>query len=178
MTRSRRSGISGGYSMVELVVAIFLSALVVTLIVYTWSGLTRHVYTTDRSSRLHAAADRIITAVSTGIRRSRVVLSFGDREVVYVSQEAGDTVSYRLNYDSTLLCGDVPVHIGVEGARVGEFGVRRVDEGGMALEEGQSEGVLMEVWLELVGPDGRTASASLHTTASALSDAGVWGWGF
>ena len=160
--------------MIELVVAIFLSSIVVGLVFTTWRSLSNHVYRNERHALLVQAADRIGTAVITEVRRSREVLDAGEGRLRLVA-ETGDTVAYELTFDSLLLRNETAVHIGVPGGKVAGFTASRAGE---ETKFSADRRFLLDIALTLVGAAGDSSRVRLQANALAAEAMTGSGWNF
>jgi hypothetical protein len=163
--------------MLELVVAMFLSATVVALVVLSWSGFSRHMATQERMSLLGAAAQRVAGALATEMRRASTVLSLDDHAIRVVDGRSGDTLSYELSEGAGLLRNGLPVYAGTRSGRVFGFDLSA------AAGEGAPVGtpVLLSIALRLC--DGVRCSTAVSVEVQIPAPAGEgWrsggGWNF
>jgi type II secretory pathway pseudopilin PulG len=172
-----RAARAGGFTLLELVVAMFLSATIVALVVLSWSGFSRHMATQERMSLLGAAAERVAGALASELRRASTVLSVDEHAIRVVDSRSGDTLSYELSEGVGLLRNGVPVYAGVRWGRVFGFDISA------ATSEGAPVGtpVLLSIALRLCDGVRCTTAVSVEVQIPAPTGDG-WrpggGWNF
>ncbi|MBD3242771.1 MAG: hypothetical protein GF331_19420 [Chitinivibrionales bacterium] len=176
-TRSaqRRRGIAGsaGVTLIELLTAIMVAAIVTVVVLGAWQRLSWYIFRQESRSQLRIDTDRIAHVLSEELRRSREIVSVSDHEIVFVGGRSGDTIAYRLDWDNRLMRNDIPVHVGLREAVVEEFAVSTTGSGMFATtgEEG-----LVHISLQLSDTArGHTASAEV-AVAARLPDDPFWNW--
>jgi type II secretory pathway pseudopilin PulG len=162
-------------TMLELIVAIFVSAIAVAMIMRTWTGLSQHIYRNERRAHVRVSADRISEALASELRKAHTVLAWNSGEIAFEAA-SGDTVRYTHD-GATLLRNETPVYVSSPGGYVSEFEVSRSRDAGY-LTEREQEQVLLRVKLTVEDSLENSADAQVEVSVRAVPGAEGWGWGF
>jgi prepilin-type N-terminal cleavage/methylation domain-containing protein len=111
---------ASGVTLIELMTAMTVSAIVIGVIFHSWNVINRHVAVHQRRGIFVTDVRRIATTLSSQIRRSPQVLAWHSAGITFLKPPAGDTVSYEFN-GSELLLNDQPVPLVAYTARITEF---------------------------------------------------------
>ncbi len=163
----------GGVTLLELIVAIAVSAIAVGMIFQTWTSLSRHMHANERRSNLRVSADRISETLAMELRRSHAVVAWGSNGITFETV-AGDTVRYEHN-GMTLVRNGSPVHVSSPGGYVGTFDVTRAEDAGQLVDREQ-ERVLLRVDLTVEDSLENTAGAQVEVSVRLVSGAETWGF--
>ena len=122
--RSSRCAGKGGLTLIELVVALVISGIVISLAMFSWTFISRHTTLQKRKSAFYAQTEQAAALIANDIRTSPHVLLFDDKAITLVARNNGDTLTYRLDGD-TLRKNDAAVRYFSEGATVARFSIER-----------------------------------------------------
>ncbi len=145
----------------DLVVAIILTALVVTIIFALWGNLDRHVVEQRRKSVLHAEMRQILKSLSSQIRRSPEVLSWHSTGITYVSPNNGDTIVYEY-YTDELMKNDVLVTLVSQNAYITDFSINKIE-----LSDSNEESDLMLLSISLSMADDFSNQVTVSSQVAA-----------
>jgi prepilin-type N-terminal cleavage/methylation domain-containing protein len=132
---SKRRYSRNGFTLVELVVAMVISGIVITMALVSWAFISRHTTLTRRTSEFRAQAEQASFIVVNGVRTSEKVLSFDRSAITFVAAKSGDTVSYSFANDSLRKNG-TPVRFVQDNVAVVKFLVEK-NEAASAPSAGQ-----------------------------------------
>ncbi len=118
-----------GTTIIDLIVAIVLTSIVVTIIFALWSNFDRHVVLQRRKSILHAEVRQILKSITSQVRRSPEVLAWHSTGITYVSPNNGDTIVYEY-YTDELIKNDVLVTLISQAAYIYDFSIDEIDVSG------------------------------------------------
>jgi len=121
---STEAGTRHGFTMVELVVAMAIAAIVISLTLASWTFISRHTTLTRRASEFHSQAEQAAFIIVNSLRTSEKVLSFDKSTITFVAGRSGDTVSYSFDNDSLRKNGTAVTFV-QDGIAVVKFGVER-----------------------------------------------------
>jgi prepilin-type N-terminal cleavage/methylation domain-containing protein len=116
---------NAGMTLVELVVALSIGSILVSLVLFSWTFMARHTVLQKRKSMFYAQTELAASMVAGDVRRSSQVIAFDAGSITFV-RTGGDTVTYRLRNDS-LVKNDTALRFASDGARVVRFAVERED---------------------------------------------------
>lgn len=133
-----------GFTLLEVLVAMSISAMVVALAFGSWAAISRHTNRLERARLLDTEARRIAVGIGNEARRSPCVLVAGPDQIRLVSAITFDTVAYSTD-GSQILRNDVPVVIRSPHSRVTAFSVENLS----ALRLGVGECRLLKITLSL-----------------------------
>jgi prepilin-type N-terminal cleavage/methylation domain-containing protein len=120
---SRRAR-TGGLTLIELVVALFISGIVISAAMFSWTFISRHTTLQKRKSAFYAQTEQAAALIVNDIRTSPHVLFFDDNAITLVARNGGDTLTYRLTGDS-LRKNDIAVRFFSEGATPVKFSIEK-----------------------------------------------------
>jgi type II secretory pathway pseudopilin PulG len=89
-----RSIDQGGTTLIELIVAITMSAIVVGTIFFAWNTISRHISVQSRKSIFEVEARRIIAEIGSDLRRTPRLLAWHTTGLTLIDPTTNDTVSY------------------------------------------------------------------------------------
>lgn len=90
-----------GVTLLELMIALSLTAIVITTVYFTWNYLNRHVALQKRRSTLQIETNRFMQVVTSKIRRSEAVFEINDHRISFADPDSTDTIIY--SFDGTKL---------------------------------------------------------------------------
>jgi len=165
-----------GFTLVELVIAIVMTALVVTSALYAWQSVAKHTTNERRKSILESELDAYARALVMQIRQSPRVLGYDENSISFVSAATGNACEYRFTND-TLYQDGIPVALAAQAARLNQFLVRPGDDSQLS---GQKK-ILLLVTLRAEDTFGNSRTASLSVAidqppVDTLSGGGSWNW--
>jgi prepilin-type N-terminal cleavage/methylation domain-containing protein len=159
-TTSARRGRRKGATLVELAVAMTISAILVGLVYMAWTYTTRHAIEGRRTAIFTKETQRIAERLAARIRTSPRVLSWHTHGVVFVSARNGDTLHYDF-FDEQLLCNDTPVTTIAERARITELWIEAAE----TTSHEPSETVLLSITLTMADDFGNTTTVTVEVAA-------------
>lgn len=115
-----------GFTLIELVVAMSMTAIAVGILFIVWNNFNIHVIKQQRKSILHAEVNRISKSITSQIRRSPSVLSLHSSGITYISPFNSDTIVYEF-FANELLKNDKPVSVTSQSAYISEFNIEEKD---------------------------------------------------
>jgi prepilin-type N-terminal cleavage/methylation domain-containing protein len=83
-----------GITLLELIVAISLSAVVLAAIFFAWRFIERHTVVQSRKAVFYSEADRISRSVTEEIRKCKLVTAFSGHSITFIKNPSGDTIRY------------------------------------------------------------------------------------
>jgi prepilin-type N-terminal cleavage/methylation domain-containing protein len=122
--RNSRCAGRGGLTLIELVVALVISGIVISLAMFSWTFISRHTTLQKRKSTFYSQTEQAAALIANDIRTSPHVLLFDDKAITLVARNGGDTLTYRLDGD-TLRKNDAAVRFFSEGAKVVRFSIEK-----------------------------------------------------
>jgi len=167
-----------GMTIIELMVAMAMTAIVVSIIAVVWVNFTRHVVGQRRKSILHAELRQVLEGISTQVRRSTAVLAWHSTGITYVSPNNGDTIVYEY-YADELFKNDLPVTFISQDAFVNNFSI----DGSDPAEDG-SDIILLTISITLADDFGNQAGVRSQVAAKVIDeyaeeeDEELSGWNF
>jgi prepilin-type N-terminal cleavage/methylation domain-containing protein len=97
-----------GFTLLEIMIAMTLIGLVVSMVFYSWCYITRHTVSIQHGSAFQAEAYRMVQSVSTEIRKSPEIISVKSDGIRFMSSNGTDTVDYEYVNDK-LYRNNIPV---------------------------------------------------------------------
>jgi prepilin-type N-terminal cleavage/methylation domain len=151
-----------GFSLLELLVAMALSIMVVTLVFFSWNYITRHTITQQQKSLFQAEADRVAHAIALEIRKSPEVISWKNDRIVFLSSNNPDTITYEFS-NGNLLKNEAVVPCNAQTAHITSFSIE-----GDAVERqlSASNSVSLVVTLGMEDGFGNSSTVPLHVRAN------------
>ncbi len=122
MAEKRRPEANRGVTLIELMVALAMTAIMVSIIFAVWGNFGRHVIRQRRKSVLHAETRVVLESITSQLRRSPAVLAWHTSGITYVSPTKNDTIVYEF-YADELLKNDAPVTLISQDAYITNFSV-------------------------------------------------------
>jgi prepilin-type N-terminal cleavage/methylation domain-containing protein len=122
--RNSHCAAAHGLSLIELVVALVISGIAISLALFSWTFIARHTTLQKRKSTFYAQTELAASLIAGDIRTSPHVLLFGDNAITLVARNGEDTLTYRLDND-TLRKNDTAVQFLSEGAKVVRFSIEK-----------------------------------------------------
>jgi type II secretory pathway component PulJ len=165
-----------GVTLIELVVAMGMSALVVVAVFIGWREMGTRIAHGTRHGIVESEAARLGQTIFDELRRSPKVLAWDDHQVRFVHAIRSDTVTYLFD-GRALLRNQKPVQLQPTGTTV--TGFRLAKESG-EIVVGVSQ-ILLTFTLQVEGPRGYRVENSYRVTITEASQ-GVQtqsgGWNF
>lgn len=155
-----------GFSLLELLVAMALSGMVVTLVFFSWNHITHHTLTQRQKSMFQAEIVRVSEAIAAEIRKSPEVLSWKDNAITFIAPNGVDTVTYEQAYNGFMKNG-APLSLIVPGAFISQFMVAP-ESPGDALDA--SKTVMLSISLTMQDNFGNSGVIPLQVRVNAPSD--------
>lgn len=115
-----------GVTLIELMVALALTATLSVTVYYFWNHINRHTTTYTDKALFSKEANRIITTIVTQIRSAKEVISFDYNTINFISKN-GDTLAYRYDGDSLYL-NENSISIISRNARISQFEITDLNE--------------------------------------------------
>ena len=141
--RKKKTG-NSGVSIVELIMAIAMTSVIITVILSTWNNFNRHVFSQRRRSILRTEIKLISSTLTSQLRRSPGVIAYHSSGITYISPNNGDTIAYEF-YTEELLKNDKPIRFVAQNAYINEFVVQEAEQN---IEN--NELILLSLFLELM----------------------------
>ncbi len=164
MTAQRRLVHQQGVTIIELMVALAMTALMVSIIFALWGGFGRHVIKQRRKSILHSEIRVVLESLTSHIRRSPSVLAWHASGITYVSPSNDDTIVYEF-YADELLKNDAPVTLISQEAYISNFSIEEVE---IPVEE--KEMTLLAVAISIVDEFGNYVSVRSQVAAKVIDE--------
>ena len=120
---------NSGFTLIELVVAMSMTAIVMGILFVVWNNFNIHVINQRRKSVLFSEVNRISKSITSQIRRSPSVLALHSNGITYISPTRSDTIIYEF-YANELLKNDKPVPVASQSAHISEFNIEKKEEQG------------------------------------------------
>lgn len=116
-----------GITLVELIVAIVVSGLIVTVAYSSWIFLSRHTSEKKRQTQFRLETENIARSIISKIRRSSKVLYYDESSIVFLAPESKDTVRYSFNEEYLFYNEDTITYLS-PGIRCVNFKVEQEEE--------------------------------------------------
>ena len=169
VTRHNRSN-RNGLTILELIVALSISAAVISVVYYTWNFLNKHIAKHTNSALVSDAADRLAHSIASQIRRSPAILKWDNHSIKLLSAENSDTVTWDFDGENLLRNGD-SVQVTIHGSRISNFEVKDLRD--LGLPE-NSLNLLLQISLTVNNEAGDSSRVDLTVKArkSGINDDG------
>lgn len=118
-----------GFTLIELVVAMSMTAIVIGILFVVWNNFNVHVIKQRRKSIMYSEMNRIAKSITSQIRRSPAVLALHSSGITYISPTKGDTIVYEF-YANELLKNDKQVPVASQFAHISDFTIEKKEERG------------------------------------------------
>jgi len=160
MELSKRIKDSGnsGVSMVELMMAIAMTSVIVTVILSTWNNFNRHIFSQRRKNILQTEIKLISSTLVSQLRRSPGIIEHGSSFVKYIAPNNEDTIAYEF-YTEELQKNGIPVRLIAQHAFISEFIIEEAEQ-----NVENNEHKLFSVFIELT--DEFDNKVSLNSTVA------------
>lgn len=168
-----RLGKCRGATLVELTLAMFISAIVITLTFYAWNQINIHVARGQERSFFRLAGRNLIDRLSDDLRRSTALLAHHSSGVTFVSA-SGDTANYEF-YGRELLRNGEPVPPADSAAFITDFHIESSEQEQIV---GGVQDVLLEITLSLENDRGYVMQRTVAVAVRKPPGASVDYWGF
>ena len=123
----RKKKRNSGVSIVELMMAIAMTSVIITVILSTWNNFNRHVFSQRRKSILRTEIKLISSTLTSQLRRSPGVIAYHSSGITYISPNNRDTIAYEF-YTEELLKNDKSIRFVAQNAYINEFIVKEVEQ--------------------------------------------------
>jgi prepilin-type N-terminal cleavage/methylation domain-containing protein len=140
------TGDKAGVTLIELVVAMSIAGIVVSLALASWTLIAKHTALEKHKTEFQSQAEQTGSLIVNAVRNSDKVLLFGKNAITFVDGRSGDTVSYSFDAD-TLRRNGTAVPFVTQGTTVVRFSVEK-DEAASAPMSRQ--GGLPGSWQDMV----------------------------
>lgn len=94
-----------GVTFIEIVVAMVVSATIISLAFGFWGRLNKHVFLGNKENIHQAEAMNLGSLISSQLRKSSAVLAWHDHGITFVEFKSGDTLVYEF-YENRLMLND------------------------------------------------------------------------
>ncbi|MBD3344590.1 MAG: prepilin-type N-terminal cleavage/methylation domain-containing protein [Chitinivibrionales bacterium] len=95
-----------GVTLLELMVAIAVSGLIVTIVYTSWAFISRHTASNKKQTQFRVETENAARRILSQIRRSSRVLYFDETSVAFITPSSGDTGRYVYDGETLLYNGD------------------------------------------------------------------------
>jgi type II secretory pathway component PulJ len=162
--RNSRHGRRGaGVILIELLVAVMLTSIVVTVIYAAWARINRHTISHQRTTELHRECGRIAETITARLRRAEAVLHWDQNSVRFIASGEADTMTYSFDGQNLFLNGQ-PVPLLIRQASVSAFSLENQNR------ENPSQPFLFRITVSLSIDRGETATVSTIVMARSLHE--------
>jgi prepilin-type N-terminal cleavage/methylation domain-containing protein len=162
----RHNNAGNGVTLIELVVALSIAGIVISLVMFSWTFIARHTEMQKRKAQFHAQSELIASIVSNDVRRASQVVSFNENSVTFVAQ-TGDTVSYRLRNDSLFKNDSIFLPVS-DGAKVVKFSA--TEEGQTYPTSSGAQNAVLNITLGAEGISGLASEIQTRVNVQLSSD--------
>jgi Tfp pilus assembly protein PilE len=118
---------NSGVSIIELMMAIAMTSVIVTVVLSSWNNFTRHVFSQRRKSILRTEIKLISSTLASQLRRSPGIIAYHSSGITYISPTSEDTIAYEFNSEE-LLKNDKPIRFVAQNAYISEFIVEEAEQ--------------------------------------------------
>jgi prepilin-type N-terminal cleavage/methylation domain-containing protein len=129
-SNNHRSRPQAGVTLIELVVAMVIAGIVISLTLASWTFISKHTTLGQHKTEFLSQTEQTASLIVNSIRRSEQVISFDKNAISFIAGIGGDTVTYAFDGD-TLRKNGAPVQFVTEGARVVRFSVEKDEAASM-----------------------------------------------
>lgn len=148
---------AGGYSLIELVVAMVLVSIVVSNVYFFWRYMNRHIIRHSESASLQIESDRIVHQIVSSVKRSSSILDYDRNSITMLGETDEDTVSYSFTND-TLYRNKIKLSLLTSRSHVKDFEIKNLTEDPL-----NSSGFLfLEITVTLAHQSGFESQATLR----------------
>lgn len=160
-SRQRNSAVT----LIELIVAVFLSSFVIGLAFYAWAGIIKHNGRSERRAILANETQLVLGAICTNLARSPKILYLSRDEARFVSATTGDTITYRFTGESILKNGENLLAVS-DKACIRHFAIAKV-----STENPLARQILVKLALTVGNASGDTCALQSQITIQSPDDA-------
>jgi prepilin-type N-terminal cleavage/methylation domain-containing protein len=121
---NRTFSLPGGVTLLELIVAMFIASIVISLALTSWTFISRHTTLGKHKSEFHSQAEQTASRIVNAIRTSESVLFFDNNSILFIAGRGVDTISFTFDGDTLRENGDA-VRFVTEGAKVVRFSIEK-----------------------------------------------------
>jgi prepilin-type N-terminal cleavage/methylation domain-containing protein len=115
---------SGGFTLIEVVVAVALVGFTMSLVFFSWNYILHHTITQQQKSLFQAEAGRLAQSIASELGKSPEVTSIQTDKIIFLSSNATDTSDYEF-VNGALLKNNKPVPIVSPGAYINLFSIEK-----------------------------------------------------
>ncbi len=128
--RSDILSIRRAVTIIELMIALALSGIVVSMVFFSWNYIMRHTTIHQRKALFQAEADRIAQSIMGAIKKSPEIIAVKSNGIVFLSSNGLDTIVYEC-VNGDFRKNDTTVPCNAQDARITRFTVETgiVDKG-------------------------------------------------
>lgn len=148
---------TGGYSLVELVVAMVLVSIVISNVYFFWRYMDRHVIRHSESASLQSESDRIVHQIVSSVKKSSTLLNYDRNSIMMLGETDEDTVSYSFSND-TLYRNKIAMSILTPRSHVKDFEIKNLTEDPL----NSFQFLFLEITVTLVNRTGFESQATLR----------------
>ncbi len=162
-----------GATLVELTLAMFISAIVITLTFYAWNQINIHVARGQERTFFRVAGRNLMDRLADDLRRSTALLAHHASGVTFVTA-SGDTANYEF-YGRELLRNGEPVPLADSAAWINDLHIEGSEQ---EQNVGGVQDVLLELTLSLESEQGYVMQRAVAVAVRKPPGASVDYWGF
>ncbi|MBD3314614.1 MAG: hypothetical protein GF344_02395 [Chitinivibrionales bacterium] len=148
----------GGATIIELAIAMSISAVLIGLVYASWTYVTSHSIDGRRKTIFTNEARRLAEHLASQVRNSPKVLTWYTNSLTLVSPENGDTIYYEF-FNETLFRNDTAVTTIAERARIIDLRIEAEEP------YEPSETILLWLTLEMADEFGNETMVRIAATA-------------
>jgi hypothetical protein len=116
-----------GVTLIELMIALGMTATLTTTVFYFWNHINRHTIVYINKAQFSTETNRIITSIVSQVRSAKQIISYDYNMIHFVSKN-NDTLQYRYDGDS-LYRNERGLTITSKNARISQFEIKDLNEG-------------------------------------------------
>lgn len=128
-----------GVTILELAMAMALSAIVVSVVYMTWNAINKHIAIHNSRASLRAESNRLINSIITTIRNNQV-LSFDQNTIKLTNNNFDDTITYTF-INNRILKNEDTIPLITPHAAIRNFTIRDMNDGSIP----ESNTLLLEI---------------------------------
>jgi len=119
-----------GLTLLELMVVIFISSIVFTLVFTSWDYLNRHVLYHESRGNIRNETSRVADEIALKLRRTPGVLWYTPNSITLLEQDSGDTLEYAFDGKNMTKNG-TPIPFMVHGGNITSFFLHDMSTGNL-----------------------------------------------
>ncbi|NLG19231.1 MAG: prepilin-type N-terminal cleavage/methylation domain-containing protein [Fibrobacter sp.] len=116
-----------GHTLIEMILAVAIGIAVIASVYFAWTYINVHIARHSGRTQLSFETNRIISSISSQIRRSPEILKWSEQTIVFLSPSGNDTISYVYNGSNLLRNGDT-VSMVKSDAGIIQFSIKDLQE--------------------------------------------------